>query len=58
MGGGAVIMGVVDAEVPPTVFPQGAVSFSMVRLFVTTLEAVGEGGALSLPFALVFGYGV
>ena len=58
MGGRAVVMGVVDAEAPPTVLPQRAIPFSMIRFFVATLEAVGEGGALSLPFALVFGYSV
>jgi len=56
MGGGAIIVSMVDMEAPPTVLPQGAVPFSMVRLFVATFEAVGEGGALSFPFALVFGY--
>ena len=57
MGGRAVIVGVVDAEAPPTVLPPGAIPFSMVRFFVVALEIVGERGALSLPFALVFGYG-
>ena len=57
VGGGAVIMGVVDMEAPPTVLPQGAVPFGVVRLFVTTLETVGEGGALTLPLALVHRYG-
>ena len=57
MRGGAVVMSVVDTEAPPAVLPQGAIPFGMVRLFVTTLETVGERGTLSLPFALVFGYG-
>ena len=55
--GGAVVVGVVNAEAPPTVLPQGAVPFGMVRFFIVALETVGEGGALSLPFDLVFGYG-
>ena len=57
MGGGAVVMGVVNMEAPPTVLPQGAIPFGVVRFLIATFEAVGEGGALSLPFALVFGYG-
>ena len=56
MGGRAVIVSVVNTEVPPAVLPQGAIPFSMVGLFVTAFEAVGERGALLLPFALVFGY--
>ena len=56
--GGAIVMGVVDTKAPPTVLPQGAVPLSMVRLFIAALEAIGEGGALSFPFALVLWYGV
>ena len=48
MGDRAVVMGVVDMEIPMTVLPQGAIPFSMVGFFVTTLETVGEGGALVL----------
>ena len=55
--GGAIVMGVVDAEAPPTVLPQGAVPFSVVGFFVATFETVGEGGVLMFPFALVLGYG-
>ena len=57
MRGGAIVVGVINAEAPPTVLPQGAVPFSMVRFFVTALETIGEGGALSFPFDFVFGYG-
>ena len=57
MRGGAIVMGVVNMEAPPTILPQGAIPFGMVRFFVATLETVGEGGALLLPFALVLGYG-
>ena len=57
MRGGTIVMGVVNAEAPPTVLPQGAVPFSMVGLFIAALETVGEGGALSFPFDLVSGYG-
>ena len=52
--GGAIVMGMVDADAPPAVLPQGTIPLGMVRLFVATLEAIGEGGALSFPFALVF----
>ena len=55
--GGAIIVGVVNTEAPPTVLPQGAVPFSVIGLFVTALETIGEGGALSFPFDFVFGYG-
>ena len=58
MRGGAVVMSVVNTEAPPAVLPQGAIPFGMVRFFVATLETVGEGGALSLLFALVLGYGM
>ena len=54
MGDGAVIVGVVDVEAPMTVLPQGAIPFSVVGLFITAFEAVGEGGALALV-TLVFG---
>ena len=50
-------MGVVDAEAPPTVLPQGAIPFSVIGLFVAAFETIGERGALPFPFALVFGYG-
>ena len=53
MGGGAIIMSMVNAETPPTVFLQGAIPFSVVGLFVAALEAVGEGGALTLV-SLIF----
>ena len=53
----AVVMGVVDTEAPPTVLPQGAIPFGMVRLFIITLETIREGGTLVFPFALVLGYG-
>ena len=56
--GGAIVMGMVDTEAPPTVLPQGTVPFGMIRFFVAALEAIREGGALSFPFALVFWYGV
>ena len=56
--GGAIVIGVIDAEAPPTVLPQGAVPLGMVGLFVAAFEAVGEGGALAFPFALVLWYGV
>jgi len=49
-------MSVVDMEAPMTVLPQGAIPFDMVRLFVATLETVGEGGVLVLV-TLVFGEG-
>jgi len=48
MGGRAVVVSVVDAETPPTVFPQGAVPFGVVGLFVAAFKAIGEGGALTL----------
>jgi len=57
MGGGAVVIGVVDAEAPPTVLPQGAIPFGMVGFFIAALKAIGEGGMLTFPFALVLGYG-
>jgi len=53
VGGGTVVMSVVDAEAPSAILPQGAIPLSMVRLLVATLEAIREGGAL--PFvSLVF----
>ena len=57
MGGRAVVIGMINVEAPPTVLPQGAIPFGVVRLLITTFEAVREGSALSLPFTLVFGYG-
>ena len=48
MGGGAVVMSMVNAETPSTVFPQGAIPLGMVGLFVAAFEAVGERGALTL----------
>ena len=56
--GGAIVMGMVDTEAPPTVLPQGTVPLGMVGLFVAALETIGEGGALSFPFALVLWYGL
>ena len=56
MRGGAVIVSVVDMETPPAVLPQGAIPFGVVGLFVAAFETVGEGGVLSLSFALVFRY--
>jgi len=53
MGGGAVVMSVVNAETPSAILPQGAIPFGMVRLCVTTFETVGEGGVLSFV-SLVF----
>ena len=57
MRDGAIIMGVIDVEAPPTILPQGAIPFGMVGFLITTLETVREGGALPFPFALVLGYG-
>jgi len=48
MGSGAVVVSMVNAETPPTVLPQGAIPFGVVRLFVAAFEAIGEGGALTL----------
>jgi len=48
MGGGAVVVSVVNTETPSTVLPQGAIPFGMVRLLVATFEAIREGGALVL----------
>jgi len=47
MGGGAVVMNVVNAETPPTVLPQGAIPFGVVGFCLAAFEAIGEGGALS-----------
>jgi len=58
MGSGAIVMGMVNMEAPPTILPEGAVPFSMVRFFVAALKTVREGGALMFPFALVLGYGM
>jgi len=56
MGGRAVVMSVVNAETPPTILPQGAVPFGVVRLLVATFEAIREGGAFAFV-GLVFGDG-
>ena len=56
MGGGAVIMSVINVEAPPTILPQGTIPFSVIRFFIATLEAVREGGAFALV-GLVFGDG-
>jgi len=53
MGGGAVVVSMVNAETPSAIFPQGAISFGVVRLLVATFEAIGEGGTLALV-SLVF----
>jgi len=53
MGGGAIVMSMVDPEAPSAVFPQGAIPFSVVWLFVAAFEAIGEGSALALV-SLVF----
>jgi len=53
VGGGAVIMSMVNAEAPPTILPQGAIPFSVVWLFVATFETIGEGGVFALV-SLVF----
>ena len=57
VGGGAVIMSVVNAEAPPTILPQGAIPFGVIWLFIATFEAIGEGGAFALV-GLVFRDGV
>jgi len=57
MGSGAIVIGMVDTEAPPTVLPEEAVPFGMVGFFVTAFKAIGEWGALTFPFALVLGYG-
>jgi len=56
MGGGAVVVSVVNAEAPSAVLPQGTIPFGVVRLFITTFEAVGEGGVLAFV-GLVLGDG-
>jgi len=53
MGGRAVVVSMVDPEAPPAVFPQGAIPFGVVWLFVAAFEAIGEGSALALV-SLVF----
>jgi len=53
MGGGAIVMYMVDPKAPSAILPQGAVPFSMVGLLIATFEAIGEGGALALV-GLVF----
>jgi len=47
MGGGAIVVSVVDAETPSAILPQGAIPFGVVGLFVAAFEAVGKGGALT-----------
>ena len=47
MGDGAVVVSVIDVEAPMTVLSQGTIPFSMVRLFITAFEAIGERGALA-----------
>ena len=49
VGGGAIVVSMVNAEAPLAVFPQRAVPLGVIRLLITTLEAVREGG----PFVLV-----
>jgi len=56
MGGRTIIMSMVNAKTPPAVLPQGAIPFGVVGLFITTFEAVGEGGALAFV-GLVLGDG-
>ena len=56
MGSRAVIVSVVNAETPPTVFPQGAVPFVMVGLIVAAFKAIRERGTFTLV-SLVFGDG-
>jgi len=53
MGSRAVVMSVVNAETPPTVFPQGAVPFVMIGLVVAAFKAIGERGTFMLV-SLVF----
>jgi len=48
VGGGTVIVNVVDAEAPPAVLPQGAVPFGVVGFCVVALETIRERGALAL----------
>ena len=57
MGGGAIIVSVVNMEAPMTVLPQGTVPFSVVRFFVTALETIRERGMFVL-MTLVFGDGM
>jgi len=56
MGGGAVVISVVDVEAPLAVFPQGAIPFSVIGLLVVAFETVGEGGAFAFV-GLIFGDG-
>jgi len=53
MGGRAIVMSMVNTKTPPAVFPQGAIPFGVVGLFVAAFKAVGEGGALTLV-SLIF----
>jgi len=57
MRGRAVVIGVVNTEAPPTILPQGAIPFGVVRFLIIAFEAVREGGTLAFPFQLVLGYG-
>ena len=56
MRGGAVVMGVINAEAPPTILPQGTIPFGVVGFLVAALETVGEWGVLAFPFHLILGY--
>ena len=58
VGGGTIVVSVINTEIPSAVLPQGAVPFSVVGLLITTLETVGKRGALSFPFAFVLWYGM
>jgi len=53
MGGGAVVVSMVNAEAPSAVLPQRAVPFGVIRLLIATLEAVREGSMLAFV-GLVF----
>jgi len=57
MGGGAIVMDVVNAETLSAILPQGAIPFGVVRLGVAAFETVREGGAFSFV-SLVFRDGV
>jgi len=48
MGGGAIVVSMVNTEAPSAVLPQGTVPFGVVGLLVTTFETIGEGGTLAL----------
>jgi len=53
MGGGAIVVSMVNAEAPSAILPQGAIPFSVVGFCVAAFETVGKGGALALV-SLVF----